>query len=1074
MNSLIDCLDHWTQTDPQRCLFTFRDLRGREVDHTTYDSFQKQTNLLAATLIAALGKQRGCRVLVSYPPGLEMIKAFVACVKLGAIPVPVPTISQSGGINDMARLNSIVNDSGATVVLTDQHQQKLFRDYLLKTSNHLNRSDLDALAALDWFATDLISGELDSFHSSNEDLLFLQYTSGSTRAPRGVMVTHQNVIHNCPAIHDYRPIGVSWLPHYHDMGLIGYYLFAFVTGGSSHYFSALDFMRRPALWLETITQVKATNTSAPNFAFDYCLRKDKLPDAALQSVDLSSLRNMMNASEPVRSDTVRSFLDRFETYGLSREALNVAYGLAEHTLRVSGGGTIHLSVNKERLARHQPFVLARRQALANAVSLPSVGRPLAGVDVRIVDPDSLVEKTDDLPGEIWIDSPSKAKGYWRQPTLSEDVFGARIGGCEANGEYLRTGDIGFFHEGELYVCGRIDDMVVIRGRNIFPPDIEATIESCFPEVEPGRVAVFGLPARQMGEAGLVVLIEARNMSRAPNVYDVHREIVSAYQIPVAAVAIGRRGSIARTTSGKIARHKCQSAFLQDQLDLLDIYKTTDTCEVGETIEEYLDALVRRSGRTVHESITIAELGLDSLELVELGLRLEKFASQGELSDNDYSSVIFDLRLLQAATVGELRTLFRQLRSGHVPLDRITRMLEDAMQAIEDTEAEQMRVDTELNASCIPKPNSSPPRKRTVLLTGATGFLGSFLLEALLRLSDDRIVALVRGQSEEHARSRLETALTKTGMTSSRVSKAIETRLQTVCGDIDQENLGLSEDQWSSFSDDITTIYHCAAEVDYLKTYQELRAANVTGTEEIIRLCCSGRTKELNFISTTFIFGWTVIGQKKETARNANMDGLNFGYPQSKWVAEQLVYEAEKRGLKTRVFRPALITASESGHYMRGDITTRVLGYMIRHQVSIDSVNQLSFLPVEICANNIVAIALQDDFRQTTFHLTAGKYYSMETACHLITKLFGYEFIYTDTDAFVDHVNNNCTPDDDLFPLIAFFNNSRDKFKAMSHMRYDNAFYRAYCERSALSKPEPDLEKTVTWLVSFLSSSGLIP
>jgi thioester reductase-like protein len=397
-----------------------------------------------------------------------------------------------------------------------------------------------------------------------------------------------------------------------------------------------------------------------------------------------------------------------------------------------------------------------------------------------------------------------------------------------------------------------------------------------------------------------------------------------------------------------------------------------------------------------------------------------------------------------------------------------------MRGIVSTEARQMRADATLDDSYIPRPNVSPPSKTRILLTGATGFLGSFLLEALLRLTNDDIVVLVRGQNDEHARTRLRAALAKTGMSAESVSAAILTRIRILCGDISTPDLGLSDAQWRDLSNSVTSIYHSAAEVDYLNTYRELRAANVTGTKEILRLCCSGQPKELNYISTTFIFGWTVIGKKKESARNAEMDGLDFGYPQSKWVAEQLVYEAEKRGLRTRVFRPALITASESGHYMRGDISSRVVGYMIRHQVSINSENQLSFLPVDICANNIVAISMLNDFRQTTFHLTAKSYYTMETVCNLITELFGYQFNYTDTDGFVVHLNQNCTSDDDLFPLVAFFKNSREKFKSMSHMRYDNAIYETYCDKSTLAKSEPDLEKTVTWLVSFLVSAGLIP
>lgn len=1073
MDSLIECLDHWSKTDPHRCLFTFLDMHGRELDACTYSSFQQQTNFLAAVLSEEGNVKHGCPVLLSYPPGLEMIKAFVACVKLGALPIPVPSVSRTGAQMLMTRLNSIAIDSAATTVLTDRKHQARFHKSLTKETANSHGHDLQAINTLNWVATDLISGKLQDFPVREKELLFLQYTSGSTHAPRGVMVTHQNVLHNCQKIFSYRPIIACWLPHYHDMGLIGSFLFAIISGGSSHWFSTMDFMRRPALWLETITRVKATSTSAPNFAFEYCLRQDKLPDKALQSIDLSSMRIMMNASEPVHCDTVQRFLQRFKAYGLSRRALSAAYGLAEHTLGVSKDGYIHLLANKDRLARHQPFIISGQHKLSNAVKLASAGRPFDGVDVRIVDPETLLEKPEGSPGEIWVDSPSKALGYWGKPERSRRIFHACISGSDANIAYLRTGDIGFLHDGELYICGRIDDMVVIRGRNIFPPDIETTIESHFPEIRPGRVAVFGIANQDTGESQLVVLIESRSLDLAPKPVEVYREVINSSQAPVKAVAILPHGSIIRTTSGKIARHKCRSAFMQDELEFLDLYLATESIDVNKSIGEYLDSLVQRTQRNARDSLTIAELGLDSIELVELGIRLEKSDTRGSLHTSDQANPIYDLRLLQAATIGELKLLCRQLRSGKVPISKIACQLEHGMQAIVNSEADQMRRDMSLSSDCIPMPYPPQPAQRTILLTGATGFLGSFLLEALLRLSDVPIIVLVRGQSDEHAKHRVETALAKTGASSNRVAQAILGRIQPLCGDIAQSNLGLSKSQWNALSRNVTTVYHCAAEVDYIKTYRELHPANVAGTEEIIRLCCSGQAKELNHISTTFIFGWSVIDRKWESSCNPGMTGLDFGYPQSKWVAEQLVFEAEKRGLRTRIFRPALITASESGHYMRGDINTRILSFMIRHGVSVEAENQFSILPVEICANNIIAIALLDDFRKTTFHLTAEKYYSMESVTRLIGELFAYEFTYTDSDGFVDHVNQHCSNDDDLFPLVSFINNIREKFKSTSHMRYDNADYRAYCEKSPLSKPEPDLQKTVTWIVSFLVSVGLV-
>ncbi len=1068
MNSLTDYLAHWSQTDPRRSLFTFVDVSGKEIDSCTYEDFHQQTNFLAARLQETKGVRQGHTVLLSYPPGLDMIKAFIACVKLGAIPVPVPPVSQFSFKKDVAPLNSVLMDADAELVLTDQKHKDIFHAHISKESTRPDSPGPLTSKAVTWAATDTISGKLDNFETHEQDLLFLQYTSGSTHTPRGVMVTHQNVLHNCRDMYLQRPVGVCWLPHYHDMGLIGYFLFVIITGGSSHWFSAMDFMRRPALWLETITKTRASNTSAPNFAFEYCLRQDKLPDTALVTLDLSSLNDLMNASESVHCDTVLRFWRRFQSCGLSRKALNVAYGLAEHTLRVSAGGRVHLAVNKDRLACQQPFIISGQHTLANAVQLPSAGRTLAGADVRIVDPESLQEKHEGSIGEIWIDSPSKATGYWGQPELSKQIFAARISHSDNVTEYLRTGDIGFFHEGELYVCGRRDDMVVIRGRNIFPTDIEATIESRFPEVEPGHVVAFGMSEQRSDEAQLVVFIESRNLNCAPDLNDVHLEIVNTHKVPVKTVAILRRGSIKRTTSGKIARHRCKSAFLQNRLEFLSVYRPECTNNTEKTVEEFLDELLKRVRSNAPETTTIAELGLDSLELVELGILLEKKTTQiiGTQSD-----LIYDLRLLQAATIGELRTIGGYLHPGQATATNIARQLEAGLQRLVNAEAKQMREDTSLNASYMPKPYIAPVSGTVTLLTGATGFLGSFLLEALLRLCDDPIVVLVRGQHHDHAKLRVSTALTKTPISPDVVSAAMRGRVQVLCADISQANLGLSQDQWATLTKSITTVFHCAAEVDYVKTYQDLRPANVTGTREVIRFCCSERTKELNFISTTFVCGW--LGQKLESFRNTDMRGLDFGYAQSKWVAEQLVYEAEKRGLKTRVFRPAFITASESGHFSRSDIVTRVLGYMIRHELSFDSENQVSFLPAEICANNIVAISLLDDTQNTTFHLTASKYYSMATVSRLINALFAYEFSYTDTDGFIDYMKQNCNSDDDLFPLLAFFENSREKFKSMSHLRYDNRFYKTCCELSELSKPEPELEKTVNWIVSYLTSNGLI-
>src|SRR5882672_641827 len=311
MSSIIDRLEHGAAAHPDKCLYAFLDGSGRVRDTYTYLAFHERSRHLAQHLLVEKGLRRGDRVLLVYPPGLELIAAFVACARIGVIPVPVYPPTPMNFESALVKLAFVAADCQASVALTTRGFHRSYRLLLAKrriTSLWLHTPRLPALR---WITTDDARGVASKgFDNDPDPVLFLQYTSGSTNDPKGVVVSHDNVLHNCAAALDFVPTFVSWLPQYHDMGLIGYYLCPFITGGTAYGFSPLDFLKRPALWLETITRFRASHTAAPNFGYAYCLREDKLPPGELSGFDLSSLRVMMNAAEPVRPDTQARFLER--------------------------------------------------------------------------------------------------------------------------------------------------------------------------------------------------------------------------------------------------------------------------------------------------------------------------------------------------------------------------------------------------------------------------------------------------------------------------------------------------------------------------------------------------------------------------------------------------------------------------------------------------------------------------------------------------------------------------------------------------------------------------------------------
>src|SRR3984957_19830312 len=417
MASIVDQLDRLGDEHPHKLLYSYLDLNGSPIECYSYASFIERTKAIAGHLLKDGRFVAEDRLLLAYPPGLEMICAFFGCVRAGLIPVPVYPPSSRGFQSALYKMVHIAKDCQASGILTSADYHASLKTNLTRSGVSASGVDVDYISALPWIVTEEFADRIsDEPFFSTLKILFLQYTSGSTMEPKGVMVTHENILETCPLVIDHpNPVVVSWLPQYHDMGLIGCYLYPALRGGTTYGFSSMDFIQRPILWFDTITAYQATATAAPNFAYDYCLRAGRLSNESLENCDLSSLRVLMCAAEPVKPDTFTRFLERFQPYGLKAESFYAAFGLAENTLAVSLGGRNIVSVNKHALALGKVRKTTEVEEIGAATQVVSCGIPLPGLDVKIVDPDQHNVLADGLVGEIWLAGSGKCTGHWNNP-----------------------------------------------------------------------------------------------------------------------------------------------------------------------------------------------------------------------------------------------------------------------------------------------------------------------------------------------------------------------------------------------------------------------------------------------------------------------------------------------------------------------------------------------------------------------------------------------------------------------------------------------------------------------------------
>ncbi len=594
-SSLVHILRDRARLQPDQRAYTFLVDGITERDSLTYGQLDRQSREIGSMLRRVL--EPGDRALLMYAPGLDFVSAFFGCLVAGIIAVPVYPPQPTRPERSLPRLISIQREAQARAILCTEDS---IENLAALTSQDPSLADCPLLAT-DHYGIEDIEG-LQAADCQPTSIAFLQYTSGSTAAPKGVVVSHGNILHNLATIrqvsfHPTPNVLVSWLPTYHDMGLFSGVLFPLFNDCPVYLMSPVSFLQKPVRWLEAISHFRGTNSGAPNFAFDLCVQRTTVEQRRL--LDLSSWQVAFNGAEPIQASTLDRFWLAFRDSGFKRSALYPVYGLAESTVFVSGKALEEHPPNPHLASSTSPSAIPTNvvDAVTRPTSIPvSCGTPQCGMEVIIVDPQHRVQKPALEVGEIWVRGPSVAQGYWRQADETQRTFEACL--ATGQGPYLRTGDLGYIHDDQLYVTGRIKDLIIVRGRKHYPQDLEHSIESSHAEIRLQGTAAICLNRDQ--QVKLVILAELQRRSRTrgtesgrsparPATVDFSdimltiRQVVSEqHDLQVDAVAVLAPGSLPKTSSGKLRRHACSEAIRQGSLDYLatwslppdDLFSTT--------------------------------------------------------------------------------------------------------------------------------------------------------------------------------------------------------------------------------------------------------------------------------------------------------------------------------------------------------------------------------------------------------------------------------------------------------------------------------------------------------------------